>query len=476
MKRFQLFLAGTFMAVAPLWAQTADDWQQGVAKVKQFIQTSPGQASEEAGRLLKGKNKKNVDLLVAIGRAYLEAGNTAGAETYLALAKKANSKSAAVSVFEGDLALAAKDAGRACQLYEQAIYFEPACRDAYLKFAEVYKAASPQLAIEKLEQLKAIAPADAEADKKLAEIYYLNNQFGKAAVAYARFADTPAATEDDLVKYSFALFLNHDFEKSLGVARKGLQKNARHAAFNRLAMYDYAELKRHDEALKAADAFFHASDRADYSYLDYTYYGQLLDATKQYDAAAAQYRKALALEPDKTGLWREISASYESAGEYGKAISAYRKYSASLSAGEQTPDILFQLGKLYYEKGTQFDTLTVTPAKRHLALVAADSVFAVIAQAAPESYLGNFWRARTHSALDPETTQGLAKPFYEKVVTLLLDKKDTRYNPALVECYSYLGYYYLVAGQLPQSKEYWNKILAIDPANATAKRALEGID
>lgn len=201
------------MAVAPLWAQTADDWQQGVAKVKQFIQTSPGQASEEAGRLLKGKNKKNVDLLVAIGRAYLEAGNTAGAETYLALAKKANSKSAAVSVFEGDLALAAKDAGRACQLYEQAIYFEPACRDAYLKFAEVYKAASPQLAIEKLEQLKAIAPADAEADKKLAEIYYLNNQFGKAAVAYARFADTPAATEDDLVKYSFALFLNHDFEK-----------------------------------------------------------------------------------------------------------------------------------------------------------------------------------------------------------------------------------------------------------------------
>ena len=39
------------------------------------------------------------------------------------------------------------------------------------------------------------------------------------------------------MKYAFALFLNHDFEKSLEVANMGLKKNARHAAFNRLAMY-----------------------------------------------------------------------------------------------------------------------------------------------------------------------------------------------------------------------------------------------
>lgn len=475
MKRFQLFLAGAFIAVAPLWAQTENDWQPGVAKVKELIQTDPARASEQAGQLLKGKNKKNADLLAAIGQAYLEAGRTADAEAYLAVARKANSKSAAVSVLEGDLALAAKDAGRACQLYEQAIYFEPTCRDAYLKFADVYKAASPQLAIEKLEQLKTIDPAAVEADKKMAEIYYLNNRFGKAAGAYARFADTPAATEDDLVKYSFALFLNHEFEKSLRVAQQGLQQNPRHAAFSRLAMYNYTDLKRYDEAMKAADAFFHASDQADYSYLDYMYYGHLLDARNQHAAAAAQYRKAVELEPDKTELWREISASYESGGEYGQAIAAYRKYYGSLGTGKQTPDLLFPLGKLYYEAGTQADTLTVSSAQRQAALMAADSIFTVIAQAAPDSYLGNFWRARTHSALDPETTQGLAKPFYEGVAAFLVDKNDSRYNSVLVECYSYLGYYYLVAGKLPESKEYWNKILAIDPANTTAKRALDGI-
>lgn len=63
----------------------------------------------------------------------------------------------------------------------------------------------------------------------------------------------------------------------------GLKKNARHAAFNRLAMYNYTDLKRFDEAIKAADAFFTESDKADYSYLDYMYYGHLLEALKKYD-------------------------------------------------------------------------------------------------------------------------------------------------------------------------------------------------
>lgn len=138
-------------------------------------------------------------------------------------------------------------------------------------------------------------------------------------------------------------------------------------------------------------------------------------------------------------------------------------------------DLQFQMGKLYYEKGAQSDTLKVVRAERMAALVSADSVFAVIAQAAPDSYLGNFWRARTNSALDPETTQGLAKPYYEQVVTFLTSKNDPRYNAAFIECYSYLGYYYLVANKLAESKEFWNKILAIDLANATAKRALDGI-
>ena len=266
----------------------------------------------------------------------------------------------------------------------------------------------------------------------------------------------------------------------------GLKKNARHAAFNRLAMYNYTDLKRFDEAIKAADAFFTESDKADYSYLDYMYYGHLLEALKKYDEAVEQYEKAIQLDPTKTDLYKNISSAYEQKNDYKKAISAYQKYYASLDKEHQTPDLQFQFGRLYYGAGTQTDSLTINAEERKQALMAADSVFHSIAEAAPDSYLGNFWRARANSALDPETTLGLAKPFYEEVATLLESKNDPHYNSALVECYSYLGYYYLLAIENPALKaeakankdksiEYWNKILAIDPANATAKRALDGI-
>ena len=476
MKRLQMFLAGAFIAVGSIFAQSSEaEWKAGVEKLKEAIKTNPAQAATDAEQLIKGKNKKNVELLVAIGEAYLAAEKLPEAQQYAALAKKADSKSAAASVLEGDIAVEQKNAGLASQKYEEAIYFDPRFTDAYIKYADIYKSANAALAIEKLEQLKTLEPTNAEVDRKLAEIYYSKNDFDKAAEAYSRFAMEPAATEKDLVKYAFALFLKHDFEKSLEVANMGLKKNPRHAAFNRLAMYNYTDMKRFDEAIKAADIFFNEADKADYSYLDYMYYGHLLEALKRYDEAVGQYEKAVELDSTKTDLFKNISLAYEQKNDYKKAIGAFNKYFASLEKEKQTPDVQFQLGRLYYGAGTQTDSLAITAAERKQALMAADSVFTAIAQAAPDSHLGNFWRARTNSALDPETTQGLAKPFYETVAALLASKNDPRYNSALIECYSYLGYYYLVANKMPESKEYWNKILAIDPENATAKKALEGI-
>lgn len=467
---------GAMLLVGTLAAQTpVPEWQAGVDKVKSLIKTSPEQASEQASDLLKGKNKKNVDLVTSVARAYLDAGKLQDAETYLEMARKADNKDPKVSVLEGDIAFARKDVGHACQLYEQAIYFDPNFRDAYLKYAQAYKSVSPSQAIEKLQQLKAISPDCMEADKELAEVYYANNRFGKAAETYAKFIDTPIATEDDILKYAFALFLNHDFEKSLQVAEKGLQKNARHAAFNRLAMYNNVDLKRYEAAEKAADAFFNASDDADYSYLDHRYYGTLLNALKKYDQAILEYGKALKKDDTQIDLWREISDAYEQKNDYVQAIASYQKYYDALPHDTKTPEALFQLGRLYYGEGTSSDTLAVQPEDRQAALQAADSVFALVATQAPDSYLGDMWRARTNSALDPETTEGLAKPYYEKVANQLLAKNDAKYNAALIECYSYLGYYYLLKSDYPTSKEYWNKILAIDPTNATANKALDGI-
>ena len=186
MKRVQMFLAGAFIAVGSLYAQSSDaEWQAGVAKLKETIQTNPAQAAEEAEHLIKGKNKKNVELLVAIGDAYLNADKIPEAQEYAALARKANGKSALASVLEGNIAVKQKNAGLASQKYEEAIYFDPKCTEAYLKYADIYKSANASLAIEKLNQLKDLEPSNTAVDKKLAEIYYFKNDFNKAVEAYA---------------------------------------------------------------------------------------------------------------------------------------------------------------------------------------------------------------------------------------------------------------------------------------------------
>lgn len=460
-------LAGALIASAPLYAQSSDE----LSLVKQLILDKSPLAKEEAEQLLKGKNKKNPELLASIGDFYLEAGNVEEARKYAELAKKADGQSASVYILEGDIARSQKKIGEACQCYEQAIYFDPQCKEGYLKYADMYKGVHPQLAIEKLMKLKEIDPSYVAADQALADIYYNSNQFDKAVEVYSLFINSPEADEEDYVQYAFSLFLNHDFERSLQVAEKGLERNPRHAAFNRLAMYNHTDMKQYEKGSKAAEQFFQNSDNPEFTYLDYLYYGHLLNALKQYDDAVEQYQKAMQADPGKVNLWREVSETYENKGDYAQAVESYKKYCNSLPPDKQNANLKLKLGKLYYEQGT-----SGKEEERAEALQQAASVFAEIANEAPGSYLGTFWLARTHSALDPETTQGLAKPYYESVITFVSNMNEPNNKPVLIECYSYLGYYYLVSNKLPESKEYWNKILEIDPNNSTAQKAMGGIN
>ena len=113
-------------------------------------------------------------------------------------------------------------------------------------------------------------------------------------------------------------------------------------------------------------------------------------------------------------------------------------------------------------------------AQKTAALTKADEIFAQVAQRVPTNYLGNFWRARVNSLLDPETSQGLAKPYYEAALALLSQQPQASQS-LMIECESYLGYYYFLQKDYEQSKEHWRNILKLDPEHAAAKQALEGM-
>ena len=72
MKRKLLLCMGAMLLAGTLAAQVpVPEWETGVEQIKSLIKTDPGQASATAGELLKGKNKKNVSLIISIARAYL---------------------------------------------------------------------------------------------------------------------------------------------------------------------------------------------------------------------------------------------------------------------------------------------------------------------------------------------------------------------------------------------------------------------
>jgi len=443
----------------------------GLAMLK--IKANPKDADLEIQTVLKLRSaKKNPDFFIAAANAYLVNGLVDQAVIYQDKAKDIKTKYAPLAILMGDIELAKKNVGNACSNYELAILYDANCKEAYVKYARAYRNVNSTLAIDMLNRLKVKEPTFLLVDKELADIYYMNNEFDKAAALYDSYLKSGNTNAQDLIKYAMTLFFNHDFPKSLQIANDGLKKEPRNPAFNRLAMYNNTDLKQYDDAIKSADRLFNQSDKPDFTYLDYRYYGQALSQTKQYDLAIVQYQKAIDADSSHVELWKDVSDMYNEKGDLDNAISSYLKYENSLAADKKTADDVIALGKLYYTLGSK-DSINADVKKN--ALVKADSIFALVAKMEATNYRGNFWRARANSLLDPETSKGLAKPFYEQTATLIESKADPKYNAILLECYRYLGFYYLLKMEYTTSNSYWNKILVVEPNNATALKGIEGI-
>ena len=445
--------------------------QDNKATIEQVSKLIKSNGSADAIKDIFKANKKNPEVLLGMGRAYFEVKDTANAAKYANLALARDKKYAKAYILLGDIAVVQDDGGKAAEWYQQAKYFDPKDPEGYFKYANILRGRSPEEAVANLNDLRQQRP-DIAVDALAARIYYSSNLLEKSINCYDNVADKSKLEDVDITNYATGAWMLQKRDKSLEMAKYGLTRNARKAAWNRLAFYNLTDMNQTEEALKYAEALFTASDSAKISGFDYTYYGTALKNAKQYDKAIEMCQNAAKENKDNKEQLniarKNLADAYTAKEDYESAIKFYNEYLANI---EKPSAFDFAgLGTIYQKQASTLEGEAQVAAFKN-----ADGVYAKLVEVHPEQAdFSNFMRARINSTLDPETKEGLAKPFYEALANSLAanTNRDNTDNIRLVEAYRYLGYYYLVQDDKATADTYWNKVLEIDPENETAKQAL----
>ncbi len=473
MKAIKYLFMGALMIGFSTQSMAQDGSQADVNAVKNIISGKPADLDKQMKPFYKA-NKKNAENLIAFGRAFFEAKDTARAREYAhyALDAKKN-KFAPAFVLLGDIEALADKGGEAAAQYNQAIYADPKNAEAYFKYANVYRKISPSEAIAKLEELRAQRP-DVAVDALAGRIYYNANDFDKALSYYDK-ADRTKMEDRDLSDYAMAAYFKQQNQKSLDIAKYGLTRKPRHAAFNRLAFFNSTDLKKFDDALMYADALFNRSDSAKFSYYDYTYYGNAYNGAKMSDKAIEMYQKALQMEDmdnkdKRAGVIKQLSDAYLEKEDFPNAIKHYQDYLSNIE--KPSANDLAGLASLHMQHGSSLSANEQIEAYQR-----ADAAYADLANKYENAIeYATFMRARVNSQMDPDQSKGLALPYYQKLADLIGPKaeKDNTDKARVNESYRYLIAYYLIQkDDKATAKQYAQKLIELDPESEIAKQVLD---
>jgi len=369
-------------------------------------------------------------------------------------------------------AKALRDAGdalkKALELdhYQEAVQIEPQNPENYFRLGLAYaKAKALRDAGEALKKALELDPGYAPAYRELGEVYFAAQKYQQAKEYYQKYVtlrpELPAR-----VRYATFLYLSKDYKAAIQEI-EAVHKDTFSITLQRLLGYSLFEDQQYEAAIKALDLYFQKQKPEKVIAKDYLYYAKALDKAGRDADAVTYYQKAIEKDPSLAAeVYPEMANALNSLGRYKEAANALQK------AIEKNPSLqnYFALGKIYYKLGqTEKDTTYF-----HKAIQA----FSYVVEKKPDLVPAYTELGRCAANLDPESTEGRAKPYYEKVIELA-SQDPNRYKNDLIEAYAYLGYYYYLQAENSKSKEAYQKsyeaykkLRELDPQNAQAAQAL----
>ena len=466
--------------------------------------------AEKAAKKLfdEGKDlcgKKDDAVMVAIARAYYNVDPVKYAdeiEDAKKDAKKRDKQSADLYVFEGDILADKQQWGSAASWYEMVMRSGKDNIEAYVKYANTYFYVNPDVAIQTLEDLVASKPNSALAQRELAEKYYKDDQWTKAAEKYGIYMQNPNHFKQDESRYAGLLFYGKRYQESYDLAAKIISE---HAAgdietfyMKRLQLYNLVSMAQ--EAENDSTAAAQLWSRADvlakeflsmnvpagakYEPKDYSDYAVVLAALGDIPGSVEMYKKAYDANPEKVDLLKNASDACTDAKDYENAAKFYQMY---VDKADYKTNDLFVLSGRYLNWGvTTPDTTATDSIEREEAFKKALEYAEKVDSIVPNdlrilSRIANIHVGHESGFSGRDYARyAEAMPTYDAILAILdADPKYKDPNNAdneiamYIEIFRYKAVHYYLNKDEENMKLYYQKWLEVDPTNDALRQYIE---
>lgn len=454
---FLLFVAVLFLILTfgVAFSQTADkEALDLVAKGRERLKQNdlPG-ADANFNKALSITKSKNTDVLNAVAEAWLDKPELSAKAKPLLEKSEGIKPTPKASMLLGDIYLSTGNGGQAISNYEHAADLDVRSAVPHHKIGLVYvRSTNKMAALEAFQKAIDVDPTYAPPYKEMAELFYASKNGAGAVKAQEKYIELTGARDKELVRLGYYLFMTKDFAKTNDIFEEAYKKEFLNETSLRYFALSLSEAGDYAESNKIFEEYFSKANAGQVEASDYAAHGKVLLKVDMDSLAVQAFEKSLAIEDKQIPIRQLHAETLFKERRYPEAIASYKTLIAART--KPTSQDLYTIGRAYYSNH-QF--------------LEADTTFNKLIVQQPAMAVGYLWAGRTNAELDPETTKGLAKPFYEKVIEL------SKNNSELKEAYSYLGYYFYVKKDVGQSRVNWEKVLAIDPADNAAKEALKAL-
>lgn len=461
----------------------------GVALMKKDRATAKGLIDNAVA----STKSKDQNVLIRAGEMYTLSDQTndpAEAIRLLTIADEKDKKNenAEIEMLLGDAYFLKNDGGNAISKYENALAITPSLAEANYKIGRLYLRGKNYAKAQEYFKL-AIQndPEFAPTYRAYADALANSRAYKAAATNYELYVQKSGTTDpEQLLDVARYKFLAQDYQGAITYLDQ-LKGKINNPIIDRMYGWANTALGKNQESIQSLEQFIKAAPQKviydDYKYLGRAY-AQL--GTPEGDSLSIVNLEKAAPDDTVDNVYREIAQKYYTMKRWDKAADYYAK-TIQRDKKPTNADYL-NMGLANYQQGFQvLKTVQDTTQQKELRyqyFMRADSAFTKLAQNAealgkpyPPAF---YYRAQSNYYAYPRAV-ALARtdivPLYEKFLDMANAETDAttkqQYTKNMITAYKFLASNSFAKKDDAKAKEYFAKILELDPNDADVKKALE---